>query len=532
MHFNSLATFLEQLEGDGRLIASARSVYYEEEFLSRTSNPSTGQAWSHIPIKVDPWRSEDRSEYLKELARSKSLPREKTKELDRKVNEVFQANEELASKPLFFAKTIDLLLEDSEFSIGADLLDTLTHRFLEREQKEKLLDRQHRPLLAKHHLELLMSELAAEMWNQETHELDHESVREVAEYILDDSQVSETARQTTAKRMPTLAFLASGDKNSSIQFEHEIFFFNFLARAMANQFAKNMDMRIMLGRSPLPEFVSERLAFELEKKDLLSSLSNIQEIFDRLSEAGHQQWRRTMQVRENAGLIMLALLRRFANKNIIEGCIINTVVFPGSNLQNVTLQNCTLADVEIRRTDLGTTKFIACNVSDVLLVEPRVKIGSTRLELNGLRVPDEVFGIQELGKEGITKIYAPREIIRLLEQCGTNVPATEDDDTRDVSDGYLRLLAKLMRAYERTNTICDGDSNLKSLFRDPYWKRLQDLLVDHGIVKQETRPTSGRSKIFFRRQFSPDEIMKGESKIADTKPQIVQFWDALETVQV
>ena len=41
--FNSLATFLEQLEGDGRLIASARSVYYEEEFLSRTSHPAMGK---------------------------------------------------------------------------------------------------------------------------------------------------------------------------------------------------------------------------------------------------------------------------------------------------------------------------------------------------------------------------------------------------------------------------------------------------------------------------------------------------------
>ena len=56
-----------------------------------------------------------------------------------KVNEVFKANAELASKPLFFVKTIDLLLEDLEFSVGVDLLDTLTHRFLEREQKENFL---------------------------------------------------------------------------------------------------------------------------------------------------------------------------------------------------------------------------------------------------------------------------------------------------------------------------------------------------------------------------------------------------------
>ena len=52
--FNSLSTFLEQLDGEGRLIASARSVYYEEEFLSRADRASTtgGQAWSHVPVRI------------------------------------------------------------------------------------------------------------------------------------------------------------------------------------------------------------------------------------------------------------------------------------------------------------------------------------------------------------------------------------------------------------------------------------------------------------------------------------------------
>ena len=282
-------------------------------------------------------------------------------------------NEELASKPLFFAKTVTLLLEDPEFSGGGDLLDTLTHRFLEREQNEKLLDRQHRPLLPEHQLERLMRELAEEMWNQETHELDNGSVREIAEYILDDTRVSPSARHITVQRMPTLAFLAPSEKHASIQFEHEIFFFHFLARAIANQFSVSNDMRLILSRSPLPEFVCERLAFELEKSGRLSSLDDMQGILDRLSDAGRPEWRRTIQVRENAGLIALALFRRFASKNgttsEVVGCTIDTVIFPGSNLRNVTLRDCTLVNVEIRRTDLGSAKFIGCDVSGILLVE-------------------------------------------------------------------------------------------------------------------------------------------------------------------
>ena len=40
--FSSLAGFLEQLEGEGQLLTSARSVYYEEEFLSRAGSMSVG----------------------------------------------------------------------------------------------------------------------------------------------------------------------------------------------------------------------------------------------------------------------------------------------------------------------------------------------------------------------------------------------------------------------------------------------------------------------------------------------------------
>ena len=66
-------------------------------------------------------------------------------------------------------------------------------------------------------------------------------------------------------------------------------------------------------------------------------------------------------------------------------------------------------------------------------MEPRVKIGSTRLELNGLRVPAEVIGIHLLSDEGNTTIYAPEKITRILGQCGAFVEMKDEDDIRKVS---------------------------------------------------------------------------------------------------
>ena len=500
--FNSLATFLEQLDGEGRLVASARSVYYEEEFLSRAGRASTRgeQAWSHIPVKIVPWEEDDRQGFLQALAERESLPEEERTKLRARVTDVFTGNENLASKPLFFAKAVDLLCKDSEFSGGDDLLGRLTHRFLEREQKEKLLDRQHQPLLSEGRLEQLMAELAEEMWNQETRELDRGSVREVAEYILDDQEVPETTRQIVVERMPTLAFLAPSEKHASILFEHEVFFFHFLTRSIVNQFVQGTDMRVILSRSALPEFVADRLAFELRQLCRLSSLADLQEILDRLSEAGRTEWGRMTQVRENAGLIVLALLREFAggsgaNSEIV-GRTISTVVFPGSDLRDVTLRDCTLINVTIRRTNLGTTNFIGCNARGVQLMEPRVKIGSTRLELNGLRVPAEVIGIQLLSDEGNMTIYAPEKVTRILGECGASVEMRDEDDIRNVPDELLELLQKLMRAYERANPLCESDDTRQRLFGDPHWSALRDLLIEHGIVKRESRQTRGSAKQF------------------------------------
>lgn len=536
--FSSLSMFLEQLDGYGRLIASARSVYYEEEFLKRAGQASaTGHhRWSHIPVEIMPWGAGNRESYVNELAKRRSLSAQQRLDLGKRVHIAFENDRRLSEKPLFFTKTVDLVHMDPGFSSNGDLLGTLIRSFLEREQVEKLLDRQQRPLLSDDRLEKVIGELAEEMWNQETRELDGNSVKEVAEYILYGTEVEESERQIVVERMPALAFLNRSEKHGTIGFEHEVFFFYFLAIVIAQQYMDGVDMRAILSRSSLPEFVAERLAFELTRRGLLSTPDNLQELLDRLSNAGRTEWRRTTQVRENAGLIMLALLREFAHAREatveITGQAISTVILPGGDLSNVTLRNCILDNVTIRRTNLGSTKFVECHARNVLLSAPRIKIDGTRLELKGIRVPADVSGIQSLTDEGSVTIYDPLEVTRILALCGAPVRPNVDQDRRDISSDTMALLERLMRAYERANPICDGDDHLQGLFRDRRWPKLRKILIQHGIVRLDQRQTSGRPKEFLRRQFPPDEIMAGAIRAGDVQPQIGRFWDAVEDASI
>ena len=534
--FSSLAGFLDQLEGEGQLLASARSVYYEEEFLARAGRVSaTGdQRWAHVPVRVLEWSDEDRRRYLDQWAADRGLTDEASEQLGRRVRTIFAAGrEELAKKPLFFARVVELLRNNPEFSAGGDLLQALVREYLSRERKEKLLDRQSGSLLTEEQFERLMCELAQEMWNQETRELDSRSVREVAEFFVESEDLSEAAKQSVVERMPALAFLAQSGEESlrggGISFEHELFFFHFLARAVVSEFnSTGADVRIVLSRSALPDDVAERVAAQLNARDGAGARGRLQKRLDRLADAGRKEWRRTMQVRENAGLLVMALLR-YAGEDgrEIDGCTVRSVVFPGGRLGRVTLKRCSLVDVEIRRTDLTEARFVECTARDVLLFEPRVGPGTTRLELEGLDV-SHVIGLRVP-----ETVYDPSAVAATLKECGAPTPGLDQAIGSGAPSPYVDLVERLVRAYRRANPVCTEDPALAGLLGDPKWAVVERLLVEHEIVKKEHRATSGRPKTFLRRRVKPEQLMSGRNGGVNGVPRAVRsFWRALESETV
>ena len=171
--FSSLAEFLEKLRGEGQLIASARSVYYEEEFLNRADKFAhlRQQAWSHRSIKVEPWTDNNQADFLNRLAKKEGFDKHEIARLRTKVEKVFAINTGFAGKPLFFTRTVDLILRNPDQIFNDDLLTALVDGFLIRERQEKLLDKQGKPLLDANQLLRLLREVAHEMWTVQTREL-------------------------------------------------------------------------------------------------------------------------------------------------------------------------------------------------------------------------------------------------------------------------------------------------------------------------------------------------------------------------
>lgn len=532
--FSSLSGFIQELDGLGRVVASARSTYYEQEFVERASRATSlgGQAWAQIPVEVLPWGDVEFSDYIKQWhARESQLAADEARFAERVKNVFAGRNARLREKPLFVAKTVELILKDPNFSGGENLLQELVNAFLERERSDKLLDKDGAPLISPQQMLALMTSLAEEMWNQETRELDKRSVKEVAQFVMLSDAVPDAAQRVVIERMPTLAFMTPGEALGGISFEHEMFFSYFLALVFADRLDKaTAGIGLLLGRSLLPTEVANAAVEHLFQKNPPSEAGKIQGFLAQLSKAASEESSRNAQIKENAGLLVATLLKQgMPAKGHLENLKISGVVFPGIDFGEVAITNGSFANVQFRRVDFSRTKLIACSAANTSLIEVTVNPPDTRLELSGLDIQNEVQGLR-FRREGMLHVeYDPAVIYRKLAECGTAaLPGDGDTQQRKVEDRIVGMLERLTRAYRRMNPVCTSDDNLRQLFSEKDWNRLERMLIEHGIVTQETRPTGGRPKEFLRRHVLPEQILAGKTKTAEVPQQVRKFWESLE----
>lgn len=529
--FSSLASFIEELDGSGRLVASARSTYYEQEFVARANRVSSlgAQIWRQIPVEVLAWGDAEFDEYVSKRYRqlpSGQLPDTFQKDVDRAFG---GRNAELKTKPLFVAKTVDLIANGTPLAGDRFLLDELVNAYLERERKEKLLNKSGGSLLTRDQLVALLVTLAEEMWNQETRELDQKSVRDVAEYVLLTSGVEDAAYRVVSERMTTLAFLSPGDRTGTITFEHETFFAYFLAQRFVEALSKrDSTLSGLLGRSVLPDEVAETTSRLLLGS---SPLPDVRFLIGNLSEAGATHSVRGGQIRENAGALARVLIRGYcSSQGRIQNLELRNLVIPGGDFEKVELINSTFDHVEFRRVNFSNCRILGATVHDVMFYEPLISLADTRLELSGLRVASDVIGgLRILDGDSARTVFEPHALQDALVSIGAAIPfLPTQKPTRKVARNQFDLVEKLVRAYNRSNPVCVSDDFLKSLFGDPSWPEIQSLLVRSGVVSEETRATKGTPKVFLRRQVLPEEIMAGARIDGNVPESVKKFWDGLE----
>ena len=529
--FSSLSAFVEELDGDGQLITSARSAYYEQEFVSRSASASSLGApiWKQTSVQVLDWTSEESAAYVRGKCAEKQLTDAETTSALDKVEAAFVGeNSALLTKPLFVSKTLDLVLKGERLDLEQGLLRSMVSIYLERERTEKLLDRSGRSLLSAKQIESLLIEVSEEMWNLETRELDTRSVKSIAEYVVESYGVG-AGSQTIVERMSSMAFLSKGSRHNSVTFEHETFFAYFLASRFAERIClSDVPLNVLLGRSALSEDIASMTAQRLGVVEN-SSGPGVQSVIARLGNAGALQSPRQTQVRENSGRIAQSLLKLVCRgQRSLSDLVICRLIFPGGDFDSVTLDRPRFQDVEFRRVDLTRTSFLTGSAEGTSFFDVIVDRSVTRLELTGIDYRSNVLGLRVVGADSAKSEFDPIIVRAVLVDVGMLMSAAPAPRTRSVRTEIVSLLERFVRAYNRANPLCVADDTLRAIFLDSNWAELQRCLVESQAVSAESKNTSGRPKTFLRRTVTQQQILAGMDPDADVPNSVQRLWSLLE----
>lgn len=524
--FRSLSAFLEVLDGRGNIIAAGRSAYFVQEYEARGRLLSDNLRYSLEQAFLKPWTQHDQETFVNRALDSVRLPEARKAEV-RALFEQFQQDSQLRdllSRPLFSRDLLLVLLDGSEkpVDLTADrLIPYLAGQYLRREAEDKLRTGDH-SFLGPDQLEEYYRELAQEMWELETRELDVSDAEAIIDTYAEDAWgLSGQAREITRARAGQLPFLAAGDTLRRVKFEHEVFFGYFLASALVPALRGSSPALSLLGRGRLDTLTADLVV-------QLTPLADQQDVLDALGKLSQARHPRQLQIAGNVGALAAAVVRRAHVAGHAEGLRIRNVHMEGEDLTGVALRDCEFSDVRFDRVDLRNTKFERCRARDVSMEGVLIDPQSTVLQLEGLNVSSDVLGFQFEDEGGLLDLtFDPKRIHDLAVAVGL---ASKQDPDRFpmVRSNVVTRIDLIARAFRHANPIGTNHSRWGTLFTDPLGSKVLRILVSNGLVDEDApRQTRGPAQVFYRKRFDEAELL-GALKSNPSDRAVDKAWGDLE----
>lgn len=511
--FGSLHQFLDQLDGLGVLIVSARSSFYDVEFLGReATDGAQASGYDIVPVTLRPWGDEEIFHYLARVRDRESLSDEDR----RAVLELPSSDRELLAKP-FFASLFPEYVESPEGrNRGLSLSEYLVGSYVRRES-EKIVDRDGRPLLdVDGHRKIF--ELTAEfMWTGEKRDFNADDLRSVAELVADEVRLAgDSAKQLVTKITSYAGFrTARQGRDQRFQFEHEVYFDHFLSEALRRRLTSAGELGNFLDGGLLPEEMIVAVVDADNAPQWLALLDGFQR------NTALQENRR-----RNAGTLAAVCFRivREIKDRSIRFCHFVNTTFGDATFDAVEFTDCRFVGVRLDRASLRNCAVKNC-VAESLIVA-----GQGQMRITGLVPGENLYCLIDV--ETSDEVYSPADMRLLLHRAGVPGMAEEPPVVQysERAQQHIALLQRIVSKYRQSNLLCLEDDRLLRLFQDHSWPSLRGLLVDHQIVGEESRQTSGSKKTFFRSKVSPTDLMRLERESTLPAGPLGNFWRALRAM--
>ncbi|MDU0294477.1 hypothetical protein, partial [Saccharothrix longispora] len=136
------------------------------------------------------------------------------------------------------------------------------------------------------------------------------------------------------------------------------------------------------------------------------------------------------------------------------------------------------------------------------------------------------YGLRVAGAAGNVQIYDPLDIEKELKRRGLHVPEKEVP-VHDVSAEARDLVEKFAQYFTRKNLLRDAYDSSRYFTSHRLWKPVIQAALNADLVHPERRGAKGTGNLFYRKDFSPEELMAGFSLDSTVSAKIRRFWDEI-----
>lgn len=498
--FSSLQTLLVELNAQGTLVVSARSAFYDIEFIGRSSGRPSQSGMSTTTVELKPWSDDQLHTYLQRNSKTGS---EATIQA---LDSLSSTDRALLNRP-FFASQFETFVTSAPRHGPDDhgLLEHLINAYIEREAR-KIVNANGDPVLPPEGHRHLFELAVMEMWENEVRLLSEDDLHTISELVAEKFGLdADQASQLKAKVSSYAGFRPRGARDearANFGFEHEVYFDYFLGSALEallregrlGEFVRSLD------RGVIPQSVVSDAIRGLEDQSFHQTLLRCS------SGLSFENRRR------NLGAFVFAYARETEPLRgvTLHGLSFFDVASGTATFQEVVFEDCQFVSADLQEVvfedcEAGTSSFDGVRLND-----------RSRMGVKGL-IPG--VNIRSVSHEPSGDVYAPASIETLLERLGAPTDETKPEPPKysKKSQALIKLLERAARAYKRANILYEGDQRLHSLFGSEHWPELRQILLKHHVVTEEVRESQGANTPAYRLGVNPDDLLSGQT--AENLPQ-------------
>lgn len=512
--FSRVTELLDQLQGSGTVILSARETFFELYQITTAIRsylkPRVG-VYSTSILKLMPWQEEQGIRVFRAL-NSPNPDSDLSSLLS-----TFTEDRSLVLQPFLLTRLADLWMKGERFSDASKSVDKLwrtryiIEKFIARESGEKWTDREEKPLLSEGEHTVLLAGVAEEMWRSGAFKLSVEELRLAGQLALESMPLKRDVIEAVLQRLPTHAALAARDQGY-ISFLHDRFFSYYLGFQIVKYINEGAvdTLNAILGTRELSPAIIEWCVW--------------------LSISTETQWRNAISmfikimdknpssiVSDNMARLLARLLNKYEVRNYIK-----SITFSGDSLTNCRLSNQEFNGCEFVSIDLSGSIMLGCTLDTCVFTDLHMD-DSTNFE--GTQFIDCVIPMLDVSGD---TFFVPSVIEGKLKERGASftthkLPQKIAPSVPRVSEGAWRCVSRMVRFSEKTWDIALED--LAEMFKEEAFP-VAKIGIQRGILREVKKETSGPKKRFVRFKVDRQLLLRGQVELTkDTA--IDEFWSEL-----